>query len=106
MTAMTDLKAAILAHGAVLSPEDLALFNGKATVLQGFGTHWLEDLKVSELKALAKAKKFPNWAFANKAQLVTLLSASDDAAKQEVLQALAIKVAGYGKAAPKPWRRT
>jgi len=101
VAAMTDLKAAIQTHGAVLSPDDLALFTGKAHVLHQHGVSFLQEMKVADLKALAKVKKYPNWAFANKEQLVTLLSAADDADKGDVLQTLAIKVAGYGKTTPK-----
>ncbi|MHB9129973.1 MAG: phage head morphogenesis protein [Armatimonadota bacterium] len=100
VSAMQELSVAIHTHSHLLSPDELALYSGKASVLHGYGTSFLSDLKVSDLKALAKAKKFPNWAFANKEQLVTLLSASDASAKQDVLQALATKVAGYGKGTP------
>lgn len=101
VAAMQELKAALVTHGGLLSPEEQAHFAGVAQTLHGWGVSSLQEMKVSELKALAKAKKLPNWAFANKEQLVTLLSASDDAAQQDVLQTLATKVAGYGKATPK-----
>jgi len=100
VTAMQELKSALAAQAGILSPDDLAHYSGVTQVLHGWGISHLQEMKVADLKKLAQAKKFPNWAFANKDQLVTLLSASDESAKQDVLQALATKVAGYGKATP------
>lgn len=101
VAAVAELKAALQVHAAQLAPEELGHFVAVTNTAHQWGVSFLDGLKVTELKALAKAKKLSNWAFANKEQLVTLLSASSDAAKQDVLQTLATKVAGYGKGVPK-----
>jgi hypothetical protein len=101
VSAVAELKSALHIHADQLSSEDLGQYVNAVNSAHAWSTGYLNGLKVSDLKAMAKAKKLPNWAFANKDQLVTLLSASSDAAKQDVLQTLATKVAGYGKAAPK-----
>jgi SPP1 gp7 family putative phage head morphogenesis protein len=101
VAALQDANAVLMTQGSLLAPEELAHYAAKVQLLADWGVQSLGVEKVNTLKALAKAKKIPNWAFANKEQLITLLSSADDAAKQDVLQTLATKVAGYGKAAPK-----
>jgi SPP1 gp7 family putative phage head morphogenesis protein len=101
VASVNELKAVLQIHAAQLAPEDLGQFVAATNSAHQWGVAFLEGMKVADLKALAKAKKIPNWAFANKDQLVTLLSSSTEAAKQDVAQTLAVKVAGYGKAAPK-----
>ena len=100
VTELQEIQSTLSVHGSLLSTAESANYASTVQLIANWGAQSLNAEKVSTLKALAKAKKIPNWAFANKEQLITMLSSADEAAKQDVLQTLAVKVAGYGKATP------
>lgn len=99
LTAYAHAHNTFLAQAGHLTPEQVAKVQAKLTQQKAAFQQQLSGIKLTDLKVIAKAKKLKNWAFATKDDLITLMSETDSTKVDQVANALAAKVAGYGKGA-------
>jgi len=99
LQAYSHATSTFISQAQHLTPEQIAKVQAKLSQQKAAFQQQLSGMKLTELKAIAKAKKIKNWAFATKDDLMTLMSETDPVKVSEVSNALAAKVAGYGHGA-------